>query len=183
MIAFMVFLACVKNGPAETAPPADTSPVTCPAGQSDLEGVCIAFERPGATYTLAEAAAGVQIPYTVVVASAREVVPQSQTSGNCGQPGPSGLIVFERLSGGEQGYCLCDVGLCADRSDPTTLVPGTHPDVFEWDGRNWTGPSDFGNPEGAPFPVGTYTLEVSAIGTADSAPFRVANTFTVTLTP
>jgi len=28
-------------------------------------------------------------------------------------------------------------------------------------GVNWTGPSDTGNPKGAPFPPGDYTLTVS----------------------
>ena len=31
--------------------------------------------------------------------------------------------------------------------------------------KNWSGPSDFGNPEGAPFPAGTYTFSVLARGT------------------
>ncbi len=183
MIVFSLLFACTPTH-GDTSPDslAETAaPTACPAGNSDLDGVCIVFERTGATFTLAEAAAGVSIPYTVVVGEALEIVPDSQTSGNCGQPGPSGLIVFERLSGGDQGYCLCDSGLCADRSDPTTLVPGRHDATFAWDGRNWTGPSDYGNPEGAPFPAGSYTLEVSAVGTVHTAPFRVANTFAVTL--
>ena len=37
--------------------------------------------------------------------------------------------------------------------------------VFAWCGRNWTGPSDFANPVGDPFPPGTYTFEVRGRGT------------------
>lgn len=32
--------------------------------------------------------------------------------------------------------------------------------MFEWDGRNWTGPSDFGNPKGKAFPAGEFTVLV-----------------------
>jgi len=41
------------------------------------------------------------------------------------------------------------------------LRKGTYARTFTWDGVNWTGPSDTGNPKGAPFPPGDYTLTVS----------------------
>ena len=52
---------------------------------------------------------------------------------------------------------------------------------FEWDGVHWTGPSDWGNPPGPPFPPGKYTLEVSAIGTVDGQDFTVSNTYKLML--
>ena len=45
------------------------------------------------------------------------------------------------------------------------LVPGSDVAVLTWCGRNWTGPSDFNNPIGAPFPPGTYRFEVKGRGT------------------
>ena len=155
----------------------------CPIGASDLAGVCIAFDVPAPTFTLAEAAAGVQIPYRVVVDQVHDVIPAPQDAGGCAQPGPSGLIVFEDLSAGPQRYCECDVGLCAGTPVPGTLVVGQFPAIFDWDGRNWSGPSDTQNPEGTAFPAGSYTLDVSAIGESQGEPFRVSNALTVTLVP
>jgi hypothetical protein len=54
---------------------------------------------------------------------------------------------------------------------------------FSWTGINWTGASDWGNPEGPPFPAGVYILEVNAIGTVDGVEFEVRNEFEVTLSP
>ena len=46
---------------------------------------------------------------------------------------------------------------------------GSHTtDQIPWDGRNWYGPSDTGNREGAAFPPGTYTIALSATGTYDN---------------
>jgi hypothetical protein len=68
-----------------------------------------------------------------------------------------------------------------------TLVPGSYPGTFKWDGRNWYGPSDTNNPEGAPFPPGHYMLTVSAKGELalpdPAAPFLVMGTFGIDLTP
>ncbi|HLT36413.1 MAG TPA: hypothetical protein VK034_09005, partial [Enhygromyxa sp.] len=98
--------------------------------------------------------------------------------------GPSGLIVFERLSGDDQQYCLCDSGLCAGPgSSPVTIPAAQTPASFEWNGHNWYGPSDTSNPLGPPFPVGSYVLEVSARGTVGGAPFEVRNQFAIELTP
>jgi hypothetical protein len=159
-------------------------------GSSTLPGVHIDFPAQPCKFTLAEAAAGISIAYSVVIdQSVSGVLPEPQDAGNCGSPGPSGLIVFEQLEGGGQSYCLCDVGLCPPPSDvPVTLSPGTYPGTFEWDGKNWNGPSDTGNPKGSPFPAGSYTLTVSAIGQSESMggnknPFKVEGTFGIVLVP
>jgi len=150
-----------------------------------LDGVTIQFKAERCTFTLAEAAAGLTIPYQVLVSAAWEgLVPQPQDAGHCDQPGPSGLILFERLSGDDQEYCVCDTGLCMPPDDtPIGLSPGAYPGQFEWDGKNWWGPSDTMNPKGEPFPAGTYTLEVSAKGQRVSppGPFEVKATLTITL--
>ena len=111
------------------------------------------------------------------------VIPWSQDAGNCDTPEASGLILFEDLNGNAERYCVCDQGLCGSPPlVPATIPAGQTPGAFTWTGRNWWGPSDTGNPLGDPFPAGTYTLEVSAIGTVDQVSFSVSNTFTVTLT-
>jgi hypothetical protein len=164
---------------------------------SDLPGVTIVFAPQNCTFTLAQAAAGISIAYDVVVAQdVPGVIPAGQSSAPA--PGPSGLIVFEKLGGGGQSYCLCDTGLGAQPSQtPVTIKKGTYPGTFTWQGKNWTGPSDFGNPMGAPFPAGDYRLDVSAIGNvvdgdagADDAgadagtrSFTVAAAFRITLVP
>ena len=156
---------------------------------SSLPGVSIEFTTSDCSYTLAEAAAGITIDYEVIVeADIPNLFPQPQDEGGCDQPGPSGLILFENLSGGGQRYCVCDVGVCPGPSgDPGTAIQGVHPATFLWDGRNWTGPSDTGVPKGDPFSAGEYTLSVSAVGTFDDAgaqaPFQVEGTFVIHLLP
>ena len=59
--------------------------------------------------------------------------------------------------------------------------------TFEWDGRQWAGPSDTGNRKGDPLPAGDYTLEVSAVGSTrvgvdgPETPFRLAATARIRL--
>ncbi len=156
---------------------------------SDLDGARIEVTADDCEFTLAQAAAGIEVAWRVVID--RDVVgvlPRPQDAGGCGQPGPSGLIVFERLTGDAGGYCLCDTGLCMGPGDDTiTLRPGEHPGTFEWDGRQWAGPSDTGNRKGDPLPAGDYTLEVSAVGSTrvgvdgPETPFRLAATARIRL--
>ena len=131
---------------------------------SGLPGVKIEFTGTTCQWLVSEALAGIEIPYQVVVdADVTFVKPQPQDAGGCGQPGASGLIVFEQLKGGQEVYCICDTGLCQGPSDtPVTLKKGTYPGKFSWDGKNWQGPSDTGTAEGKAFPAGKYTLTVSA---------------------
>lgn len=158
-------------------------------GDSTLPGVSVEFTTADCTYTLAEAAAGIEIGYRFVAAAdVPNVFPVPQDAGGCGMPGPSGLIPFAKLDGNGQNYCICDEGLCpGPGGNPVTVPAGSYPGSFTWDGVNWTGPSDFGNPKGAPFPPGDYTLTVSAIGQRDNAgtkeDFSVSGTFVVHLVP
>jgi hypothetical protein len=176
------------------APPTDTDAGPCTLDSaSDLPGVHIVFTTQTCTFTLAQAAAGIAIEYDVVVdADVTGVIPEGQNSAPAA--GPSGLIVFEKLAGAGQNYCLCDVGLGAMTSpNPVTIKMGTYHSTFSWMGKNWNGPSDTGNPMGTPFPVGDYRLDVSAIGSvvdadagsadAGSKSFKVDAGFRITLVP
>jgi len=152
-------------------------------GTSTLPGACIRMDAQDGLTSVEAAAAGIQIPYTVIVERPiDDVVPFPQDAGNCGQPDETGLVVFERLQGGGQVYCVCDEGLCAgpDRT-PRSIPAAATARNFEWTGRNWTGPSDTGMPPGEPFPPGLYTLTVSATGQVGGENFVVANTFQITL--
>ena len=65
------------------------------------------------------------------------------------------------------------------------LNVGSHSAAFAWDGTNWTGPSDYGAPKGAPFAPGTYEFVVTASGTVSSSgqPFTVEGRMQFTLKP
>jgi hypothetical protein len=158
----------------------------CPISHtSNLTGVSIEASPAKCEFTLAEAAAGITIDYAVKVAADVDgVSPQPQDAGKCEGPGDSGLIVFEKLGGGGQSYCLCDVGLCGGvKIPPATLKTGEYPAKFTWDGKNWGGPSDTNNPEGAPFPAGDYVLDLSALGNVAGQAFEVRTTVTIRLVP
>jgi hypothetical protein len=154
-----------------------------------LPGVSVEFTTTDCTYTLAEAAAGIEINYKIVVANdIPGVYPVPQDGGGCGMPGPSGLIFFEMLEGDIHNYCLCDQGICPGPSgNPVTVMKGSYPGTFSWDGRNWSGPSDTNEPKGAPFPAGDYRLSVRALGQFEDAgvkkTFDVEGLFRVHLVP
>jgi len=116
--------------------------------------------------TLAQAAAGVDFHYTLSVqrALAEVLIPQYPAS-SCHEPGEHGLSSLEIIGGGDQRYCVCDKGWCPWSELRTALRPGTYESVLRWTGRNWTGPSDFFNPMGPPFPPGKYTFRVLFRGT------------------
>jgi hypothetical protein len=137
------------------------------AAASDLPGVSILFPDDRCSYTPAEVAAGIAINYQVRVEQSLDGIhPVPVDLGGCGTPDTSGLIVgFEITGNSNSRYCLCDVGPCMRQTFTTQALTGTYPAAIQWDGRNWLGPSDTGNPKGTAFPPGTYTLTVTAKGT------------------
>lgn len=197
----------LSDGPAADAPLDDgqaqpDAPTTCVLEQSStLPHVHIAFTSTQCVFTLAQAAAGVTFTYDLVVdQDVPDFVP--------GKPywygsNAANLVLDEQVSGGGQGYCLCDQGLplpqCPTEDGGLGMVPnsptgpcpavtipaGTYHRSFHWDGRNWTGPSDTGNPEGAPFPAGDYTFEVStaAGSVGDAGMLSALGRFRVRLVP
>jgi hypothetical protein len=166
---------------------------SCNGGtSSNLPGVQLAFTDQPCSYTAAEVAAGIEIVYDEVITEALSGVSLSAADdGGCGQPDDAGLIVSYRISGAGQSYCLCDTGLCAPQAPVTTTVVGTRTRQIPWDGRNWNGPSDTGNREGAAFPPGTYTIALTASGSRVSseggidagATFSVTASRSITITP
>jgi len=165
------------------------SPVTCQLEEvSDLPGVHIHVKAENCVFTLAQARAGISIPYEIVVDHDLEVVPKAPPGSYCYQPGPSGLLVGAILKGSGNQYCLCDQGLpyATFCSQPSAVRAGVYSATFDWDGVNWFGPSDTVNPKGAPFPPGTYRLDITAKGLraeadAGNAPFTVSASFAVVL--
>lgn len=143
---------------------------TCnPKASSTLSGVEVRFDAAGpCQFTRAQARAGIDIPYTLVVAhDVAGVSSHALDIGGCSLRPAGELSLFEALEGNGQYYGLRDIGGCGGErsSPPATLRAGTSAHMFHWDGRNWMGPSDTTNPEGAEFPAGVYTLSVSGRGT------------------
>ncbi len=157
------------------------TPMCSTSSTSTLSGVSIEIGSDRCIWTLAEVAAGIEIPYTVRITDARTIEPASQQNG-CDEPGESGLRLRESVAGDGQAYCICDVGLCDDQPISVDLVPGEYQLAFAWDGVNWGGPSDTGNPKGEPFPAGRYTVEVRGIGEADGQEYEVVATSEIILT-
>jgi hypothetical protein len=140
----------------------------------------IEFPASGYKFTRAEAARGIKITYKIVVGrDCRELIALPSGPSYNAPPGPSGLYPREQISGRGHLYCLMDFGLGAPPQEVArTIKKGTYLHSFTWDGRNWTGPSDFGNPKGKPFPAGAYELVVSVGGKVvtekGKAPFAIS---------
>ena len=153
----------------------------------------VSFDLSGnpETITLAQAEAGVEFKYEIVIEKDLPgIMSMPMDAGGCGQPHSSGLRLLEKIGGNDQLYCLCDTGLCPPVMDTADLLPGRYAGTFEWTGKNWQGPSDTVNPLGEPFPPGTYTFEISAKGwrpTGDCrtcrAPFEITAAVTFNLVP
>jgi len=157
---------------------------------STLDGVSLVFPAAPCRYTQTDVAAGIRIPYEVVVTKATAGLhPTPTDEGDCQRPGASGIIVGFAITGVGQNYCLCDLGLCPAAELSTAAVVGRHPAEIEWDGKNWRGPSDVPSPKGPTFPPDTYDVSVFAIGTRNDAGggapinFEVRATRTITITP
>ncbi len=173
--------------PVNEPPP--EQPANCVlSNTSTIPHVHVEFPSQPCAFTQAEASAGIRFSYDVVI---DEDVPgymsRVSSSGVVFVPGATvvGLQVATVIQGGTQRYCLCDEGdppaFCPlgdggfsyltgnDTCKPITLTKGVYAQSWPsipigWDGRNWDGPSDTTNPEGAPFPPGDYTLEISIAG-------------------
>lgn len=130
------------------------------------EFVQIEFPKDGYRYDLANVAKGIKIEYKVIVKKDCEgVIARPYGPSFAEPPGPSGLHPRERISGMGEMYCLFDKGLGQPPREVVRLLKrGTYLHSFAWEGRNWSGPSDTGNPKGKPFPAGTYDVRVTMNG-------------------
>jgi len=139
------------------------------------EVVKFEFPKDGYAFTLAEAAQGVKLEYKITVAQDFSgVIPLPHGPSAAEPAGASGLHPREMIAGNEQVYCLMDFGLAPPPTGTErVLKKGSYAHSFAWDGRNWTGPSDFGNPKGKPFPAGTYDVTVTIHGTLATAAGKV----------
>ncbi|TNE46495.1 MAG: hypothetical protein EP343_23090 [Deltaproteobacteria bacterium] len=167
--------------------PEQTSLTDCKmTHSSDLSGVSIDMTSTRCRFTLAEIAQGQKLSYLVKIGATQvkglTFYSKQQDGGGCQQPGSSGLRVFYRIQGGGQNYCICDTGLCQGNSDFVSLQGGEFAEAFDWDGKNWNGPSDTGNPKGAAFPAGTYTLTLKIVGNWKASPDGPETPFTVMAT-
>jgi hypothetical protein len=130
------------------------------SSESSIPGVSIKLD-PGVpcTFTRADLARGVTFPYTVVVDNDLPNVGIDR----CAVVDASGLPLSPGISGCGLSYCpTCDVGPCAQGVNTVTLHAGTTKGSFSWDGRSWSGPSDWNAPKGPPFSPGVYTLKLVA---------------------
>ena len=153
---------------------------------STLPGVHFDLSGNHCRYTRAEVAAGIVLVYrTVVDAPLAGTVQQTLSPARCDPGDPSGLNVELNVGGGSQGFCWCDCGLGMGGTVHTSLVLGSYTNALRWDGTNWDGPSDTGNPHGAPFPTGTYqfTVHTSGIAPDGVTPFTIQGTLTFDLVP
>jgi hypothetical protein len=152
------------------------------------DSISIQLPRDEYEFTLGEVAKGVRIEYRIVVRRDLDgVIPKAQDMGGAAGPGPSGLYPFEEITGNGQSYSLRDLGRGWDDDRPRLIEKGTHVLSFDWDGKNWGGPSDTDNPKGPPFPPGTYTLRVRLAGqlqTPDGRrPYEISRSASIRLVP
>jgi hypothetical protein len=159
-----------------------------PAGNKIEDVVSIQFPREEFVFTLAEVAKGVRFEYRIVVRRDLDgVIPKAQDTGGAAGPGTSGLYPFEKISGNGQSYSLRDLGLGWDDDRPRLIGQGTHVLSFDWDGKNWGGPSDTDNPRGPPFPAGEYILDVRLAGQVQMPdgrrPYDISRSASIRLVP
>jgi len=153
------------------------------------QDILITFDKTQYTFTIEEVAKRIAFNYTVTVTSdVHGVIPRVQNTGGVTYTEPTGLYPFEEVSGNGQSYSLWDIGLGpGGPREPRTIKKGKHVMTFNWDGRNWKGPSDFGAPKGKPFPPGTYEVKVTVVGERvipeGREPYKVEGAATVVLTP
>ncbi len=149
--------ACLGSAQEKPAPP---------KVESKLDKVVkVEFPKDGYTFTLAEAAKGIKIEYQIVVEEDVRVIALLSAPSYREPAGPSGLHPNEQITGKGQSYSLSDFGRGVPPKEVVlTIKKGTHKHSLEWDGRNWSGPSDFNSPKGKPFPAGTYDVTVTVTG-------------------
>ncbi|WP_437742858.1 hypothetical protein WMF39_46285 [Sorangium sp. So ce1504] len=140
--------------------------------EGTIPGVKISIESSRCSYHEREPA---EFIFTVTTDSSVPPIDIAASTGcgRCVEPTSDPLsFVSYKISGLSWGadpqpqlYCLCDVGCCAPDEAVTVQVDATTvTQTIRWSGRQWTGPSDTSNPEGAFFQAGSYDVEVTFDG-------------------
>lgn len=148
----------------------DTEKYSYNINSTTIPGLTIKFEKKEYQFTLSQVKKGIKIGYKIIAEKDFSgIITLPQDTGGCENPGKSGLIVHETLSGNNQYYSIDDTGLCPDsgKRKGVTIKKGEYSEEFLWDGVNWRGPSDTGNKKGLLFPVGIYQLKMRSIGYID----------------
>ena len=171
-IGLALALTGCDQSAAQVAPDAARSDAATPACTPEpgaLGCVTIAFPEQQTEFTQAEASAGIDFVWELVVPEPIAEVYPRNPDWNCCAAGAGPLLARETISGNAQYYCNCDRGLCdpsgCGESPPIALQPGRASEVFAWPGVNWFGPSDTDEPYGPSFPRGAYRVQVRATGT------------------
>jgi hypothetical protein len=154
-----------SSGSFDGGPPCEVTGVT-----GTIPGVTLSISSSRCVYKVGEAA---EFTYEVTTDSTVPPIEIKAGSG-CGpctkaSEDPLSLTSYQiggTAPGGQsQNYCLCDVGCCLPEEADTIMLPATTvSDKIQWSGRNWSGPSDTGNPEGDFFLPGKYGVNVSFNG-------------------
>ena len=145
-------------------PPRTLKEIARPS-QTLLKGLRIEIPPQPCVFTLEQARQGITFRYEVVIErDMAGFLTGPQDAGCCQEPGPGNLYPFPQIVGNGQRYALYDAGYCdcswKGRPKRLTLKKGRYQGAFFWNGVNWSGPSDFDNPQGRPFPPGTYRFGV-----------------------
>ncbi|WP_437326226.1 hypothetical protein [Sorangium sp. So ce381] len=159
-------------GEGSRCTPPEDEPCAVRDVEGTIPGVKISIESSRCAYQQGEPA---EFIYTITTDSSVPPIDVAASTGcgRCVEPtsDPLSLVSYKisGLSGGAdpqpQLYCLCDVGCCAPDEAVTVQVDATSAtQTIRWSGRQWTGPSDTSNPEGAPFAPGSYDVEVTFDG-------------------
>lgn len=155
---------------------------------SNLQGVYTELDPARCTFTVQEATAGLDVPFTVVAERSIADVEPMVIGPSCSTPDASGFQTLVSVTGNDQRYCpACDDHSCPDPfMSRLSLEVGCHQGSVHWEALNWSGPGAVGalNPKGAPFPPGDYVLSIHQMGgVGPERAFEMTASMTVTLTP
>jgi hypothetical protein len=150
------------------APP--ESPCSACSQPGAITGVSVCISSNTCVY---EQGKGGTFKYNVEVGPAAPMLHIEATTGCsfCGQFSSDPLsFTSYAISGNGAQYCLCDTGCCPpQQAQAITLTQGKFEASFDWPGKQWSGPSDTSQPLGAPFPPGSYTVQVAFSGAAEGS--------------
>lgn len=156
-----------------------SSPCSVERVTGSVSGVTISIRSDRCRYAVGESA---KFTYEVTTDATLQpiVITASQGCGSCRAYGDDPLAFTSYSIGGSsadakpQHYCVCDTGCCApDQAQTIKVTPATKRAVIEWSGRNWYGPADTGDVEGAFFPPGSYGVHVSFGAMTVTLPFDI----------